>query len=328
MGLGRRVAVLAVGVLVSGTLSVATTTADAGAPTRKAATASSDDGAVLAAPAADATAREVRRYWTVERMAEAIPLDLLGPGGVVDTASDPATETTAAKTAGRVRVPRTTGKLFFSDAGGNYVCSAATIRTRRRDQVITAGHCVHTGPDVGLLAQPHFYRNFLFVPRYRHGRAPLGRWAGRNAWVFKGWAENGATRFDQAIIAFKRRDGRKLVNHVGGNEVVWGKRAKQRGVRIWGWPAQAPYDGETARRCDGRTTRSDAYADRGGDAVMHRCNLTGGASGGPWFLPKDRTRNTGRIFAVTSRRDLVRPNLIAHPITRDIRRMIRTANGR
>lgn len=325
MGFGRNVAALGAAVLVTGALSVTTPTADAG-PAARATEASYDEARVLRAPAADESAREVSRYWTAERMAEAVPLDLLGPGGALDPTSERSAPAETASAPGPVPVPRTTGKLFFSDANGDYVCSAATIRTRKRDQVITAGHCVHTGPDVGLLEEPHFYQNFLFVPRYRDGRSPFGRWAGRDAWVFGGWAENGATRLDQGIIAFKRRGGRKLVDRVGGNEVVWGKRPRQWGVRIWGWPAQLPYDGETARRCDGRTFRSDEYAEQGGDAVMHQCDLTGGASGGPWLLPRGRTRNTGRIFAVTSRRDLTRPTVIAHPITPDIRRMIRAAN--
>lgn len=330
MGNGRRIAVVTVGVLVSGVMSVASTTpadagSDGGAATRNV-VASSGDGEVLSAPAAVTSARQVRRYWTLERMAAAVPIEELVDGLTVSSDGD--TQSRTSQRPVRVRVPRTAGKLFFTTNQGDAVCSAASIRTRRRDQVITAGHCVHSGPDVGLLERPHFYRNFVFVPRYHHNRAPDGRWVGRNSWVFTGWAENGASRYDQAIIAFKRRDGRKLVSRIGGNQVVWGKSPRQRGVRIWGWPAQAPYDGETARRCDGRTTRSDRYADLGGDAVMHRCDLTGGASGGPWLLREGRTRNTGKIWAVTSRRDLLRPNLIAHPIPRAMRGMIRAANPR
>ena len=255
-------------------------------------------------------------------MAAAVPVEEVIPGLAGSTAYDDAE---AAGTSGPVpprRVPRTVGKLFFSDGPLDYVCSAAAIRTRRLNQVITAGHCVHTGPNVGILEQPRFFSNWVFVPRFHRGRAPDGRWVGRNAWVFNGWVERESYRHDQAIIAFNKRNGRKLVKVVGGNKVVCCSAQRHRGVRIWGWPAQRPFDGRTARRCDGRTVR---FRDTS-DAAMRHCRLTGGASGGPWLLPRGRTKNTGRIWAVTSRRLLDRPVLLASPFPREIRRMIRAAN--
>ena len=318
----RSFAMLAAGALASLTLSGVASSADADGNAQGLADASRATQ-VATAPESPRTAREVRRYWTSARMAAAVPIEDVVPGL---TLSGPATG--AAPTQDRtgprnVRAPRSTGKLFFSDNGADYVCSAAAIQTKKRNQVITAGHCVHTGPHPeGLLQQPHFYSDWLFVPRYRNGRAPFGRWVGTSAWAFNGWIEHERFRFDQAIVSFARRGRERLVDAVGGNEVVWGKRQREWGVRIWGWPAEAPYDGETARRCDGRTTRFEDTA----DAAMRQCDLNGGASGGPWFLPRGRTINTGRIWAVTSRRILTEPVLLARPIPREIRRMIRAAN--
>lgn len=322
MGALRGTTLVTVGVLVSATLAGMTPlSAGAGAPRDSLVASRQDD--VVAAPRPPISAREIRNYWTPERMAAAIPIEDVVPGLTLSTSSDAAPVDRATRTAARVRVPRTVGKLFFRDGAGDYVCSAAAIKTRRSNQVITAGHCVHTGPNPeGFLASPHFYRGFVFVPRYRHGRAPDGRWVGRNAWAFNGWIENESFRHDQAIISFKKRHGRKLVNVVGANEVVWGKPQRRWGVRIWGWPAQSPFDGETARRCDGRTTPFQDTA----DAAMHNCRLNGGASGGPWYLPRGRTANKGKIWAVTSRRLLDRPVLLAVPIPFAIRRMIRAAN--
>jgi V8-like Glu-specific endopeptidase len=321
MGALRRTALVTVGVLVSATLAgVTPISADAGAPRDALVAPRQDD--VAAAPRPSRSAREIRSYWTLERMAAAIPIEDVIPGLTLSTSAGAAPVDRSTRTAARVRVPRTVGKLFFRDRAGDYVCSASAIKTRKSNQVITAGHCVHTGPNVGILQTPHFYRNFLFVPRYRHGRAPDGRWVGRRAWAFNGWVESESFRHDQAIIAFKKRHGRKLVNVVGGNEVVWGKAQRHWGVRIWGWPAESPFDGESARRCDGRTSRFRDTA----DAAMHHCRLNGGASGGPWYLPRGRTANKGRIWAITSRRLLERPVLLAVPIPREIRRLIRTAN--
>lgn len=277
-------------------------------------------GSVVAAPLADPVVREVRRYWTRARMAAAVPIDQVLPGGTTSyaTQDDDVAQTAAA----RRGVPRSVGKLFFSDGPSDFVCSASAIKTRRSVHAITAGHCVHTGPNVGLLESPRFYTNFVFVPRYHRGRAPDGRWVGRNAWAFNGWVNNESYKYDQAIIAFQRLRGRKLEKVVGGNEVVWGKPQRRHGVRIWGWPAQPPYDGETARRCDGNTVRFEDTD----DAAMRNCPLNGGASGGPWYLPNGLKANSGRIWAVTSRRLLERPVLLAHPLPREIRRMIRVAN--
>jgi V8-like Glu-specific endopeptidase len=324
MGVLRSFSALTVGALVSVTLaSVSPTTADAGA-VRSSTAVASESGSVVAAPQPARTAREVRRYWTRARMAAAVPIEELVPSLVVASTSRADAPRRTPERAG-VRTPQTAGKLFFNVDGGAAVCSAAAIKTEKRNQVITAGHCVHTGPNPGGLLfppDPHYYSDWLFVPRYRNGAAPFGRWVANGAWAFPGWIENESFKFDQAIITFRKRHGRRLVDVVGGNEVVWGKDARQWGTRIWGWPAESPYDGETPQRCDGRTTPFEGSA----DAAMYDCPLNGGASGGPWFLPRGRTANTGRIWAVTSRRVIGEPILLARPIPSEIRRMIRAAN--
>ncbi|NES25303.1 MAG: hypothetical protein F6K41_42015, partial [Symploca sp. SIO3E6] len=64
---------------------------------------------------------------------------------------------------------RTVGKLFFSDNGVNFVCSASVLRPRI---ILTAGHCVHRGSG----GSSGFYSNFMFVPSYRDGVAPYRQW--------------------------------------------------------------------------------------------------------------------------------------------------------
>lgn len=314
----RASAAVAAAALVTTMLGVLPTSADAHASGRP--TTAHDGARVAVAPLARRTAREISAYWTPARMRAAVPVERLVEGLALGRAA-PAHAST--RTAPRVvRAPRSTGKLFFKVDGLDAVCTASAINTRRRNQVITAGHCVHTGPNVGLLQQPHFYSDWVYVPRYRNGTAPYGKWVATNAYAFQGWIEREAFRFDQAILTLERHGRHRLVDVTGGNDVVWGRHQREWGVRIWGWPAEEPYDGETAKRCDGRTVRFKQTA----DAAMHACDLTGGASGGPWFLPRGRTANSGRIWAITSRRMLDRPVLLARPIPREIRRMIRAAN--
>jgi len=280
--------------------------------------------------------QQVRAYWTRSRMEHAIQLGPLGaPLGSTRTPRAASTTSAARESgAGGIRTPRTVGKLFFSDAQNDYVCSASAIRTRSRDQVLTAGHCVHTGPnpdDLGiplldsLLSRPHYFSDWMFVPRYYRGRAPLGKWVATNRYVSSGWTQHENFSQDQAILTMGRRKGKRLVDVTGGDRLALGKGPNQGHVRIWGWPAESPYNGRVALRCDARTTETNV--DWPGDARMS-CPLNGGASGGPWLLRGRRTANTGTIFAVTSREAASgTKELLAQPLPRELRTLIRRAGG-
>jgi V8-like Glu-specific endopeptidase len=243
------------------------------------------------------------------------------------------TTNTVPGTTGGVIVPKTVGKLFFTDGRKAYVCSASAILTKSRNQVLTAGHCVHSGPhpDGGLLGtsllagKPRYYSNWIFVPRYDNGSAPLGKWVATNRYVANGWINDENFKQDQAILTVARLNGKRLTDVVGGNALALGRGSAQKGVRIWGWPVDSPYDGETAWRCDGSTYTTKIST--AGDSAMS-CGLNGGASGGPWILPTKRTANTGTIYAVTSRITTTGPHIIlAQPLPWSLRRLIARAGG-
>lgn len=84
---------------------------------------------------------------------------------------------------------------------------------------------------------------------------------------------------------------------VGGNGLSYNYGHSQTGVRAWGWPAEAPYQGQTPYYCDRNTWKWKWFSN---DMVM-RCDMTGGASGGPWLRTRIDT-NLGYVFGVTSRR--------------------------
>ena len=307
---------------------------------------------------AAADERRVLDYWTPGRMRAALPLDA-GVGGHADrsarrTARGAAPDANVRRTAtarpasARTPVPRAVGKLFFSDDGTDFVCSATAIRSARGNQVLTAGHCVHTGPNPSgsplpilgdLLSSPRFFENWVFVPRYHRGTAPFGRWVATAVHVSPGWTEREDFAEDQAVLEVAPRRGRRLQAAVGGLRVAVGLGPRQR-TRAWGWPAQAPYDGEVARRCDGASVRITG-AGSPGDAAL-ACDMTGGASGGPWLVergvrlvrggrgersarPKRRMVARTFVWAVTSRRLLDSPHLVAHPLTPSTSALIRAA---
>jgi V8-like Glu-specific endopeptidase len=247
-------------------------------------------------------------YWTPEKLADAIPVDeVAAPAerdlgesaishadpGTPGTASHPiapSADSPAAASRAAAPVPSSAGKLFYTYDSKDYVCSASTVSSANLNLVITAAHCVyHTGDG--------WHTNFAFAPAYYNGDMPYGLWNWERARTFEAWMQNGDYAHDQAFITFAPRNGIELITWVGGNGFQYNYGTAQPSVRVWGWPAEAPYDGEVPYYCDNPSTDRSIFDN---DAQV-ACAMTGGASGGPWFrsLIND---NLGYVFAVTSRR--------------------------
>lgn len=190
-----------------------------------------------------------------------------------------------------VAVPETAGKVFFTYKGKNYVCSGAAINSSTKNVVSTAGHCVHGGKGEG------WHANITFAPGYYNGLSDSGLWNWKTAHTFKGWTDSSDSSRDQAFFTVHPRNGRTLVDTVGGNGLSYNYSHSQTGVRIWGWPAEHPYDGTTPYYCDGNTKKWHFWSN---DMVMP-CGMTGGASGGPWLRSRIDA-NLGYVFGVISRR--------------------------
>jgi hypothetical protein len=260
-----------------------------------------------------AGALDATGYWTAEKLRNAIPADLpagtptkQGPSGSSGIASKPVAP--LGNKVANDAVPTTAGKLFFVDNGLNYVCSASTINNNYKNLIITAGHCVHSG------AGGAWHSNIVFAPAYYNGPSGYGLWNWSQARAFNSWIDSSDFTHDQAFVTLQQRDGANLIDAVGGNGLSWGDSQSQPGTRIWGWPAEPPYNGEVPYYCDGDTYPS------GSDAAL-TCTMNGGASGGPWL--RDRIdANLGYVFAVTSRRTTSgTPTLLSTPNTPDVKTM-------
>ncbi|TNM39554.1 hypothetical protein FHP29_11770 [Nocardioides albidus] len=268
---------------------------------------------------------DVRAYWTAERMRQARPLDLDPSGAVLPAAAS--TSTTGRSVARAGEGLRSTGKLFFTDGRADYVCSAAAINTPERDLVVTAGHCVNPGGTPVLFGcrAGTYFSSFLFVPGYDHNARPYGTWVGTAAIAQSEWVNrcDDPVARDQALIRVAPVGGFNLVDVVGGNALAWNYPVREDGVRVVGWPAQAPYDGQSRQECVGSTFATQ-FPETPTDAQMS-CPLTGGASGGPWFV-RMAGADTGFIFAVTSRRTTSGPSiLLATPFDSSIEGLLALA---
>ncbi|MCG5211659.1 trypsin-like serine peptidase [Streptosporangium soli] len=295
---------LAVASLIAGLLSVP--------PPGHTAVAEAGTGADVVEHVAARSATEQRRvldYWTPRRMAAAVPLGVAGtldrmtglppvfgmaarplaPPRRQHRATRPSTTTSGTRWTWRGAVTRTTGRVFLTLAGVDFVCSASTVRSASRDVVVTAGHCVKDG--AGAWAD-----NWTFVPGYRDGRKPYGSYTARRMFVAEPWARGGGDDHDLGMVALNTSDGKHVADAVGTQEIAFGGR---RGGRThgFGFPADPPYDGRELVYCAGRL-RQDPHGQSGDQGLT--CDMTAGSSGGPWFTGFDAETGTGTITSVSS----------------------------
>ncbi|WP_283134271.1 trypsin-like serine peptidase [Rhizohabitans arisaemae] len=273
------------------------TTAAYGPP----APAGSADRGVAAGAPGDVVEHAARRadpgYWTPERMARALPVDLLdgAVGALLPRSAEPQRAAAAPSAVGGSRwlgdgqVARTTGRVFLTMDRTDFVCSASTVRSANRDLVVTAGHCVKNG--TGSWAD-----NWLFVPGYSSGRGPYGSFTARRMFVAAPWSKRGDDSFDVAMVALNTSDGRHVADVVGAQQIAFNP---VRGGQTYGFgfPADPPYGGDHLVYCSGQV-RPDPHRQTTDQGL--RCDMTAGSSGGPWLSAFDPATGAGTITSVSS----------------------------
>ena len=243
--------------------------------------------------------------------------DISGDQGVTDPEPAPV-DAKAVSATYHDSVP-VAGKVFFDSPEGTMVCSATVVQDPanpgKSNMVWTAGHCVHAGKEGG------WYRNIAFVPSYnndalsaaelakasREEVAPYGVWWGDWAQTSDQWIEQGGetggdgASYDYAVIHVtpeKGGSGKSLEETVGSALPVnfnAPAAAKIQSLTATGYPAAAPFDGETMYQCQDKPGRLSLKAS---DPTMYRigCTMTGGSSGGGWVA----TGNDGKPALVSN----------------------------
>jgi hypothetical protein len=239
----------------------------------------------------------VQRYWTAERMENAIPVrkQVAGaPAGTPKKAPRAAAEQipppyTSAPT-------RTNGKVFFSDDGLNYVCSGTAVLSGNKSVVWTAGHCVHDGAS-------NFHTNWTFVPAYADGSRPYGTWTARSLLTTSGWANNGDFSYDNGAAVVSANGGSALTDVVGGRNIAF-NTARQQQYAAHGYPAGPPFNGQRLWVCNSPLIYND---NSGNPPTMGiDCDMTGGSSGGGWIA-------NGSVTSVNSYGYATLPNVMFGP---------------
>src|SRR4051812_47358049 len=83
----------------------------------------------------------ILRYWTPERMRHAVAMPGTTRREPAEFAGPPAVRAPGGQWSARGSAGATTGKVFFTINGADYVCSAGTVASGNHDLVVTAGHC-------------------------------------------------------------------------------------------------------------------------------------------------------------------------------------------
>lgn len=234
-------------------------------------------------------------FWTPERMRQAQPMPAprLDGAGVQAAAGPPATvEPTAFPNAGSAwtgggNVVRSTGRVFFTYQGRTASCSGSAVTSTNKSTVITAGHCVKLGGA--------FHTNWVFVPAYDNGNTPFGTWTARSLSATPQWVASENITYDIGAAVVNALNGQLLTDAVGGQGVAFNQPRGQN-MYAFGYPAAAPYDGTRLIYCSGRVFNEFL----GTGAIGMTCNMTGGASGGPWFLTFSEATGAGLLNSVNS----------------------------
>lgn len=234
-------------------------------------------------------------YWTSDRMRAAIPGDVLASKALErGNTSSAATVEKGKNTKVQAAKGKTTiavnenpvdhiGKVFFTLGGTNYVCSGNAVVSANKSTVATAGHCLNEGPGT-------FAANFIFVPAYLDGAAPYGRWSAKALYAPGQWSGSGDMQYDTGFAVVNQLNGQYLSDVVTGSGVEF-NAARGLTYKSYGYPAASPFNGETLKSCYG--TASDDRRNPQFNSQGIACDMTGGSSGGPWFIQGSSPETSG-----------------------------------
>jgi V8-like Glu-specific endopeptidase len=233
-------------------------------------------------------AARVMRYWTPARMRAARPLDLAmdSRGRLALRATRPAPSATASFLP--VPTPEAppfsvNGRIFVRQGKLRGFCSGTAINTPTRQLVLTAGHCVNSGPD---RRGRSVWSSFLeFVPGFNGGVAPFGAFVARRGAVYapRQWVLFGNPDFDMgAFLTMPNAEGLNLADAVGGGATVVTDVSRRQQFQSFGYPGETTHMQTCASPYIGDDTLS--YPLPGPPTLAIRCHWAPGASGGAWLI--------------------------------------------
>jgi hypothetical protein len=230
-------------------------------------------------------------------------------------------------------VQTSTGKVLFSfpkvsvDEDAYFVCSASVVDyvadgVMQASTVVTAAHCVYENDPSNVWVDSDgtpfsvevgFANNWIYIPDYEKMDAslsllsdnfcestPLGCWAATSLVLHEGFAEAGgfngtAIQYD---FAFAVLTGNSNLNAHGDQDIKFDAVSKGMSTYAFGYPHDKIFKGDL-RYCAGDVNFDNRFFKL---SYKLKCDMTGGASGGPWFAPFTDTSGVGTVISVNSYR--------------------------
>lgn len=236
-----------------------------------------------------AEAERVERFWTPARMRSARSLDLtMDERGQLERQVHSGLAEALASFQ-RVPTPEVppfsvNGQIFVRLGGQVGSCSGTAINSPTRQLVLTAGHCVNTGPE--RPRRNGIWANFIqFVPAYNGGVAPFGAFVAHRADIYslRQWTRFGNPDFDLgAFLVQPNPEGVNVADAVGGGATIVTDVTRRQEFQAFGYP------GETTQmqQCRSPYIGDDllSYPLPGPPTLGIRCRWAPGASGGGWLI--------------------------------------------
>ncbi len=258
--------------------------------------------------------RQVKRFWTVERMQAATPAavdssDIPAPGESLPlVAKGEPTIVPSQGIAGPSRLSsiisnpttlpnRLHGKVFFqarnfNGVWVNYVCSGTVVNSPSKRVVFTDGHCVF---------ENFWSRRVVFVPGYYtpdptpenpdpNPVRPFGEFAAKRITAPARWVKNQWSRPSYALSydvgAMVLKGLTPVQTAIGGARGIAFNVGRGREYTSYGYPAGFPFDGGSLVTCTGTFGGRDPGTFSPSPGWIP-CDMTGGSSGGGWIFDNE-----------------------------------------
>ncbi len=290
-------------------------------------------GALAAGPSNANPSENAQGFWTEARLKSAVARDfefepgatvgkLITTGKTVSTAGKPAPSGNLGaswNTGGKILAA--SGKVYFTVGTNAYVCSGSVVSDNdsARSIVLTAGHCVYDN------ATQSYVTNFLFIPAfdtfptYTCASTAYGCWTAKTLIASPGFTSQTAftttaTRNDWGFAVFTtggKSGTSKLDETVGSYPMSTSPLSKGWTAYAFGYPAAKPYSGNDLVYCNGATSTD---INTNNSTWKLACNLTGGASGGPWLNGFNKNTGEGVLTSVNSYKYLSDANSMYGPM--------------
>ncbi|MEU6711297.1 hypothetical protein ABZ897_07410 [Nonomuraea sp. NPDC046802] len=256
-------------------------------------------------------------YWTPERMRAAQPLT--APADTADATTEKATPYAIGNQVNIAPTPRTfpaavpfgpsvaeqqtwnaggliaktAGKVFGTGGNGNdFVASGTVVTSADGDVIVTVGHAL-------IDNEGRWSSNLVFVPAYKNGTAPYGKFVARTSFIWSGYYKDGAHQppLDFGMLVVKPVNGKTPLQAVGGQGIRFNSRAEGTSNLLLGYPNNGN-GGKTLQYCGGKSV-TPAY----GMKYALVCDMGGGSSGGPWFQDFDKRTGSGHVISAHALRN-------------------------